>query len=120
MGLRDSVSDAPISPLGRQTSPRPGRLPVALQRQRRDDSDETLSHNVSQSRSAASGSQHRRWWRIKLLKGLVSDIRRRAPYYGSDWRDAWDYRVIPATVYMYFVNLNLFKRYPVTGNDKAY
>lgn len=23
----------------------------------------------------------------------------------SDWRDAWDYRVIPATIYMYFANV---------------
>ncbi|KAK5627158.1 hypothetical protein RRF57_002874 [Xylaria bambusicola] len=29
----------------------------------------------------------------------------RAPYYWSDWIDAWDYRVIPATVYMYFANI---------------
>jgi len=33
---------------------------------------------------------------------MINDVRRRAPYYWSDWRDAWDYRVIPATVYMYF------------------
>jgi hypothetical protein len=33
---------------------------------------------------------------------MVNDIRRRAPYYWSDWTDAWDYRVVPATVYMYF------------------
>jgi hypothetical protein len=40
----------------------------------------------------------------------VNDIRRRAPFYGSDWTDAWDYRVVPATVYMYFakyVNINI-------------
>jgi hypothetical protein len=33
---------------------------------------------------------------------MINDIRRRAPFYWSDWRDAWDYRVVPATVYMYF------------------
>lgn len=33
---------------------------------------------------------------------MVQDVKRRAPYYWSDWRDAWDYRVVPATVYMYF------------------
>ena len=33
---------------------------------------------------------------------MINDIRRRAPYYGSDWKDAWDYRVIPATIYIYF------------------
>ena len=43
-----------------------------------------------------------KWWRIKYFRGMINDIKRRAPYYWSDWRDAWDYRVVPATVYMYF------------------
>lgn len=47
-------------------------------------------------------SSGKRWWRIRLFRGMVNDIRRRVPYYWSDWLDAWDYRVVPATVYMYF------------------
>lgn len=43
-----------------------------------------------------------KWWKVHLFQGMVKDVRRRAPYYWSDWRDAWDYRVVPATVYMYF------------------
>lgn len=43
-----------------------------------------------------------KWWKIHLFRGMINDVRRRAPYYWSDWRDAWDYRVVPATVYMYF------------------
>ncbi|KAK0635405.1 HCO3 transporter family-domain-containing protein [Bombardia bombarda] len=46
-----------------------------------------------------------RWWRIRLFHGMVNDIRRRAPFYASDWTDAWNYRVVPATVYMYFANI---------------
>lgn len=42
------------------------------------------------------------WYRTHLFRGMLLDIRRRLPYYGSDWTDAWDYRVVPATVYMYF------------------
>ncbi|KAI1776309.1 HCO3 transporter family-domain-containing protein [Hypoxylon cercidicola] len=45
------------------------------------------------------------WWKIHLFRGMVNDVRRRAPYYWSDWRDAWDYRVVPSTVYMYFANI---------------
>lgn len=45
------------------------------------------------------------WWKIHLFQGMINDIRRRAPYYWSDWKDAWDYRVVPATVYMYFANI---------------
>jgi hypothetical protein len=36
---------------------------------------------------------------------MINDLRQRAPYYISDWTDAWDYRVLPATVYMYFANI---------------
>ncbi|CAM1508263.1 Fc.00g051110.m01.CDS01 [Cosmosporella sp. VM-42] len=45
------------------------------------------------------------WWTVHLFRGMVNDVRRRAPYYVSDWLDAWDYRVVPATVYMYFANI---------------
>jgi boron transporter len=43
-----------------------------------------------------------KWYKIDFFRGMLNDIRRRAPYYVSDWTDAWDYRVVPATVYMYF------------------
>lgn len=46
--------------------------------------------------------RQQRWWRIGLFRGMANDIRRRAPYYWGDWKDAWDYRVVPATVYIYF------------------
>jgi hypothetical protein len=39
---------------------------------------------------------------VRLFRGMINDIKRRAPFYWSDWRDAWDYRVVPATIYMYF------------------
>ncbi|KAM0249860.1 hypothetical protein ACHAQJ_008869 [Trichoderma viride] len=45
------------------------------------------------------------WWKIHPFRGMVNDVRRRAPYYVSDWLDAWDYRVVPATVFMYFANI---------------
>lgn len=41
-------------------------------------------------------------WSVNFFRGMIDDIKRRAPYYWSDWKDAWDYRVVPATVYMYF------------------
>ncbi|EPE30212.1 hypothetical protein GLAREA_12935 [Glarea lozoyensis ATCC 20868] len=45
------------------------------------------------------------WWKVRLFRGMINDLRRRAPFYWSDWTDAWDYRVVPATVYMYFANI---------------
>jgi hypothetical protein len=38
-----------------------------------------------------------KWWKIHLFRGMMNDIRRRAPYYASDFTDAWDYRVLPST-----------------------
>ena len=39
---------------------------------------------------------------IRPFRGIVLDIRARAPYYFSDWTDAWNYRVIPATLLIFF------------------
>ncbi|KAH6642477.1 HCO3 transporter family-domain-containing protein [Boeremia exigua] len=45
------------------------------------------------------------WYKTQPFSGMLRDIKRRAPFYASDWTDAWDYRVVPATVYMYFANI---------------
>ena len=40
-------------------------------------------------------------WYIRWIKGwgsgMRNDISNRLPYYWSDWTDAWNYRVVPAT-----------------------
>ncbi|WBW73946.1 plasma membrane borate efflux transmembrane transporter Bor1 [Schizosaccharomyces osmophilus] len=36
---------------------------------------------------------------------IYEDIRQRVPYYKSDWRDAWHYRILPASLNIYFANL---------------
>ncbi|CAE7195257.1 hypothetical protein PTNB73_08470 [Pyrenophora teres f. teres] len=60
--------------------------------------------NTNASRRSA-GAKKSPWWKTQLFAGMINDIRRRAPFYWSDWVDAWDYRVVPATVYMYFANI---------------
>ncbi|MCJ1479484.1 hypothetical protein MMC13_008170 [Lambiella insularis] len=70
-----------------------------------DDSEENLSREASNTPTTASALPPKKWWKIHLFRGMVNDLQRRAPYYWSDWRDAWDYRVVPATVYMYFANI---------------
>ncbi|KAI1391014.1 HCO3 transporter family-domain-containing protein [Hypoxylon trugodes] len=59
------------------------------------------------SRSGANSRSYKAdsWWKIHFFRGMINDLRRRAPYYWSDWLDAWDYRVVPSTVYMYFANI---------------
>lgn len=50
----------------------------------------------------STATRQAKWWKIRPFQGMIGDIKRRAPFYASDWKDAWDYRVVPATVYMYF------------------
>ncbi|RPA99804.1 hypothetical protein L873DRAFT_885211 [Choiromyces venosus 120613-1] len=47
--------------------------------------------------AAAAAARERAWWHISLFRGMVNDVRRRLPYYKSDWTDAWDYRIVPST-----------------------
>ncbi|MCJ1400973.1 hypothetical protein MMC11_004184 [Xylographa trunciseda] len=69
------------------------------------ESQETLSREVSQVTANTSSSRQKSWWKVRLFRGMINDVKRRAPFYWSDWSDAWDYRVVPATVYMYFANI---------------
>src|SRR5271156_996276 len=62
--------------------------------------EERLSRQASRQ-SVRSKRRTSKWWKIRLFRGMVDDVKRRAPLYLSDWTDAWDYRVVPATVYMY-------------------
>ncbi|RMZ82471.1 hypothetical protein DV737_g1966, partial [Chaetothyriales sp. CBS 132003] len=59
----------------------------------------TARDNATTSlRRDSTGGRTPRRWKVRWFKGMIDDIKRRAPFYWSDWRDAWDYRVIPATV----------------------
>ncbi|KAE8352511.1 HCO3 transporter family-domain-containing protein [Aspergillus coremiiformis] len=64
-----------------------------------------MSHSTSQRTSASSQSTRSSRWRIHFFRGMIHDVQRRAPFFWSDWTDAWDYRVVPATVYMFFANI---------------
>ncbi|KZT19597.1 hypothetical protein NEOLEDRAFT_1077513 [Neolentinus lepideus HHB14362 ss-1] len=37
--------------------------------------------------------------------GIIQDIRSRLPWYWSDWKDAYNYRVIPSIVLIFFANV---------------
>ena len=39
---------------------------------------------------------------VNIGVGILRDIRARAPWYWSDWTDAWNYRVLPATALILF------------------
>lgn len=65
------------------------------------------SASDSSPATTAATPRDMQWWKVHLFRGMINDIRRRAPYYCSDWKDAWDYRVVPATIYMYFAKYGL-------------
>ena len=103
----------PSSGGGRQNStPTPSLKKWSHRWQRADTAgdmtDMGLDDEEDEAMSALPGSSHGNgtgggaWWKIRLFRGMINDVRRRAPYYASDWTDAWNYRVVPATVYMYF------------------
>ncbi len=48
------------------------------------------------------GASRRRFRWFGLGRGIILDIRSRAPWYASDWTDAWNYRVVPATALIFF------------------
>jgi hypothetical protein len=77
-----------------QTGPGSNMPPAGLK--------QTVSRNSAARSHSGSTARSPKWWKVSLFKGIIGDLRRRAPYYWSDWKDAWDYRVVPATVYMYF------------------
>lgn len=60
------------------------------------------SENDAERQGPPAKTTGGKWWQVQLFRGMINDLRRRVPYYVSDWVDAWDYRVVPATVYMYF------------------
>jgi len=76
---------------------------------RSGDNEELRGNGLrGENTNASARSKHvPKCWKIWLLRGMINDVRRRAPFYWSDWVDAWDYRVVPATVYMYFAKYEL-------------
>ncbi|KAH8114544.1 HCO3 transporter family-domain-containing protein [Phellopilus nigrolimitatus] len=55
--------------------------------------------------SAILNSIKRHAFSVRPFHGIVQDIRSRALYYASDWTDAWNYRVVPATLLIFFANV---------------
>lgn len=78
---------------------------MSATRRKSTSNDEGASHEHVRPLSRVASRNKDAWWKTRLFSGMINDIRRRAPFYWSDWKDACDYRVVPATVYMYFANI---------------
>ncbi|OJT09962.1 hypothetical protein TRAPUB_13560 [Trametes pubescens] len=60
---------------------------------------------VSRSPSATLYRKERSlpsWFPTFFGRGIIRDLKARSPYYASDWTDAWNYRVVPAIVLIFF------------------
>ncbi|KAH8821758.1 HCO3 transporter family-domain-containing protein [Xylogone sp. PMI_703] len=98
--LHNSTSDSHSS---QRRSWHPPRIPsISFKPARASARQDGLEHAAT---NTSAKSKPPRWWRIRYFRGMVADVKRRLPFYWSDWADAWDYRVVPATVYMYFANI---------------
>ena len=82
--------------------PRPSAQPPGLPaRQRRRSFPPSLPRTgplpIHHDNEADAGRRARLLGFQWFAKGMRNDVRARAPWYGSDWVDAWNYRVIPST-----------------------
>jgi hypothetical protein len=77
---------------------------------RRDASAEDVQETRS-STSASSKDERKLEWYQYLGRGMYMDVKSRLPYYVSDWTDAWNYRVVPATL------VSIKYCMPKTGSD---
>lgn len=84
-------------------------VPTERHRSRPGSSRQSTTHHddpgARRTYTKENGKSRDAWWKTALFSGMIKDVKRRAPFFWSDWKDAWDYRVVPATVYMYFANI---------------
>lgn len=69
---------------------------------RRASQDGHSTHTIPSSTSPADERGLSRWLPTNAFLGIIRDLKARAPYYASDWTDAWNYRVVPAIVLIFF------------------
>ncbi|WVQ95532.1 hypothetical protein IAU59_002629 [Kwoniella sp. CBS 9459] len=82
-----------------------GNLVPSHRRPAQDDAYEPERDGDSISESRSRGRKGGKWWKIRIGMGMYNDIRNRVPFYWSDWTDAWNYRVVPATWFIFFANV---------------
>ena len=110
-----------------RASPSPNRLKKSWQsrvsfsssKNRRTQSEDRVNRENTHPSTRSISSKNGKWWKTRLFHGMINDIRRRAPFYWSDWKDAWDYRVVPATVYMYFAKYVQCRQYQHHNTSKT-
>lgn len=80
----------------------PAIAPAHKEKSAMDSTSASRSPSATLRTSQKSIGLLSRFTRVRIGSGILHDIRSRAPYYISDWTDAWNYRVIPAVVLIFF------------------
>ncbi|KLT39446.1 hypothetical protein CC85DRAFT_288567 [Cutaneotrichosporon oleaginosum] len=94
-------SSPPYSPPPRvEQPPNPPELPLTLLHP-----TTSRLYDAADAASAPPAEPGRRGRGWMPFSGMWQDIKARAPYYVSDWTDAWNYRVIPSTWFIFFANV---------------
>lgn len=64
----------------------------------------SVNSNTETFKNNNATHKRKRRWPV-LGKGIYLDLKDRLPYYIQDWKDSWDYRVIPSLIETFFNNL---------------
>jgi hypothetical protein len=95
--------------LARSTDPSgsPSVDPEVVRDRQRDDKGRDAASSASASVTLQIPGRNSTRRRLpcgigRLGRGIALDARARAPFYKSDWTDAWNYRVVPATALIFF------------------
>ncbi|KAF5382704.1 hypothetical protein D9615_002816 [Tricholomella constricta] len=100
-----------ISQLSHRSAPAQDFPPTESEKEKEKENLNTHDASAITTASASAtlrpkhASPKRLVWLRKLGAGILLDIRARAPWYISDWTDAWNYRVVPATALIFFANV---------------
>ncbi|KAE8541266.1 hypothetical protein D1P53_002623 [Cryptococcus gattii VGV] len=99
--LPDSVENNNSSPAC--TPPNPPEPPLTLLHP--SQSLPTSPDELRRSYQDFDRTGTKRSWIWSIGRGMRRDVVSRLPWYWSDWVDAWNYRVIPSTWFIFFANV---------------
>ncbi|OWZ59828.1 anion transporter [Cryptococcus neoformans c45] len=104
-------SHPPLSPTLSRTTTRPRLVPPPnppeppLTLLHPSQSYPTSPDELRRSYEDVDSTETKRSWIWNIGRGMRRDVVNRLPWYWSDWVDAWNYRVIPSTWFIFFANV---------------
>ena len=85
-----------------------------------EDERHSGSRGLSEAEADVAPRKYKGWRRLSWIgSGMRHDIRARAPYYLSDWTDAWNYRVVPASWVSHSIQLGVRRAYRSISSSRT-